>query len=101
MYVYLVTLGNIFKVGFSKNPMRRYKQYKTHNPEIVMLGIINVESKQEEKSLHRELLVLGYTKSKQPEWFEGQLSIHKLHQILYDLREKRKKCGIDYANNNN
>lgn len=94
-FVYLLSSNDIFKVGYSSDPFRRLKDYKTHNPQVMIIGIFKVSDKSIEKSIHMELLKRGYKKSTQPEWFQGDLSSKQLESIISIINTKRKYCGLD------
>ena len=42
-YLYLIEDDNRFKIGYSKNPKKRYLDYKLHNPTFVFKGIFQIQ----------------------------------------------------------
>jgi len=63
-YSYLIrdTRSNIYKIGKSDNPKRRYDVLKTANPFIELIGVNQIN----EKDLHKKYSKYRYT----GEWFE-------------------------------
>ena len=94
-FLYLLTNNDTFKVGYSIDPTRRLKEYKTHNPHAKIEGIFRVESKNIEWAVHMELKKRGYKSCQQPEWFYGNLHYKELENILAILDAKRKICKIN------
>jgi len=95
-FLYLLTNQDTFKVGYSIDPTRRLKEYKTHNPHAKIEGIFRVESKSMEWIVQTELKKRGYKTCQQPEWFYGNLHYKELESILDVLETKRKFCKINY-----
>lgn len=49
--IYLLKSGKFLKIGFTSNIENRIKQYKTHNPDILVLPMIE-GTREDEKKLH-------------------------------------------------
>lgn len=49
--IYLLKSGKFLKIGFTSNIENRIKQYKTHNPDILVLSMIE-GTREDEKKLH-------------------------------------------------
>lgn len=97
-YIYLIQDDSNFKVGYSKDPKRRFRAYVTHNTNIRMLGIYPVESKDIEKLIHMELLKNNYRrafdkkrKKLSKEWFEGSITSFEFQKILDNFLKRRVK----------
>lgn len=91
-YLYLVIDDGKFKVGYSKDPRKRQKQYKTHNATAKIIGIYAVEDKSMEKSVFLELLKLGYRRCNRyplDEWFNGEISLNRLQWIIDCVNARR------------
>ena len=44
-YLYLIKTAEAFKVGYTTDPKKRFKMYKTHNPSQSLEGLIEVVDK--------------------------------------------------------
>ena len=49
--IYLLKSGKFLKIGFTSNIENRIKQYKTHNPDILVLSMME-GTREDEKKLH-------------------------------------------------
>lgn len=49
--LYLIKSNKFLKIGYTSNIDNRIKQYKTHNPDIKILSIIE-GTREDEKKLH-------------------------------------------------
>jgi predicted GIY-YIG superfamily endonuclease len=58
--------ANLYKIGHSVDCIRRLKQHKTSNPDLILIGYIKTKQyKKLEVEIHNELHTLKY----KPEWF--------------------------------
>ena len=88
-YIYLVKnlKHTLFKVGYtsSQNPLNRIRNYISHNPEIQLIDIWEVPSKDYEKLVQYEI---GKTFPKckikgQQEWFLGNIFKFEITNMIY------------------
>jgi hypothetical protein len=83
-YIYIITNGEDYKVGFSKNPNKRLKQLQTGNSK--KLKLINVYQVPDrlvriiEKEAHREIRIRY---EKRGEWFKGASEFYV--KLLVDM----------------
>ena len=84
-YLYLVADGDRFKVGYSKHPRKRWRQYRTHNVNALIKGIYAVKDMEMERYVFYELVKLGYVRCNRyprDEWFRGEISINRLQWVV-------------------
>ena len=81
----------MFKVGytFSNNPLKRIRQYISHNPEIDLSGIFEVPNKHYEKMVQYEVKkIFPICKTKgQKEWFLGNIFSFEIEKYIQDKVE--------------
>jgi hypothetical protein len=90
-YVYLITNGcGCYKVGFTRNWLRRLNQYIEYNPDTRAISTVATYGKTKmalEKVIHSEITAMGYKFKKnlfhnETEWFEPT------EEFAEELKEK-------------
>lgn len=52
--IYFIQSGSAIKAGYSKNVDKRMRAYRTHNPDVVLLHVIEGDKKLE-RFIHKQL----------------------------------------------
>jgi len=93
-YIYLIKNRNytLFKIGYtSNNPEKRFKNYISHNPEVVPIDYWEVPNKRFENYVRCEVLKLGFIYidiKHQKEWMCGNLFKMEVDNIIKKLKEQ-------------
>lgn len=87
MYTYLATDGKKYKIGKSKNPIKRVSGMKTSNPDIILLGYV-------EQDLEKELHNKYKDKHIVREWYNlNELDLKQLFEFFEKYTPKEVKRG--------
>ncbi len=90
-YLYLIKTSDKskFKIGYTSNPKKRYKTYKTHNPDFIFECYYEVPSKKHETMVHNQLKVKHYDKIQilngWQEWFEGEITNKEFKDLIDEV----------------
>jgi len=94
-YIYLVKNENEtkFKCGYTSNPRNRAGNYITHDPTSNFIGYMEIPNKNFEKLIHMELKKRWYRPvnlniKKKTEWFEGNLNLRELYDIIKSVKDQ-------------
>lgn len=101
--LYLIQSGSFYKIGYTTNLRRRMAQYKTHNPNILLLGL-KEGTLLDEQQYHQRFSEFKY----QTEWFrlpkyvlEELINEFNVYQLInvHNIKEtNRIRSNIELAN---
>lgn len=96
-YIYIISNGEAFKVGFSKDPKRRVKQLQTGNPKkLELMYFVEIEVapvKILEDIVHRYLKFNHLT----GEWFKADFEKIKTELDFVKIRYDNEDTARDFA----